>query len=98
VRSASNHLVFMGGRVILYGENFFQRLTLPGAVSRQTWRFVVKTISEYLKMPHPFKPAGRIEIHQIDNRPATASPAAEFLVEYGFEKEGDRLVLWPSAV
>jgi hypothetical protein len=49
-------------------------------------------------MPHPLKPAGRIEIHQIDNRPAAASPVAEDLVKNGFEKDGTKLVLWPSAV
>jgi len=98
VRSASNHLVLVGGHVILYSENFFQRLTLLRNPSRPTWQFVVKTIKTYLNMPYPLKPAGHIEIHQIDHRPAAASPAAEVLVQNGFEKDGTKLVLWPSAV
>jgi ATP-dependent Lhr-like helicase len=98
VRSASNHLILEDGRVILYSENFFQRLTLLRDPPGPTWQFVAKTIKTYLKMPHPLKPAGRIEIHQIDNRPAAASPVAEDLVKNGFEKDGTKLVLWPSAV
>jgi len=98
VRSASNHLVLAGGRVTLYSENFFQRLTLLKDPPRSTWPFVVKTIKTYLKMPYPLKPFGRLAIHQIDDRPAAASPAAEELIKNGFEKDGAKLVLWPSAV
>jgi len=51
-----------------------------------------------LKMPEPIRPAKRIEIHQINNLPAAASPLAPHLLETGFEKDGAHLVLWPSGV
>ena len=48
-------------------------------------------------MPYPLKPVNRIEIRQVNNLPAAKSPLANLLLETGFEKDGARLVLWPSA-
>jgi len=49
-------------------------------------------------MPNPFKPGNRIEIQQINNRPAAASPCAGPLLKAGFGKDDTKLVLWPSAI
>jgi len=52
----------------------------------------------YLKMPYPLKAGNRIEIQQINNHPAATSPYAGALLKTGFEKDGAKLVLWPSAI
>jgi hypothetical protein len=39
-----------------------------------------------------------MEIQEINGQPAVKSPLAEHLINNGFEKSGDQLVLWPSAV
>ena len=52
----------------------------------------------YLKMPYPLKAGNRIEIQQINNHPAATSPYAGALLKTGFEKDGAKLVLWPSAM
>ena len=49
-------------------------------------------------MLNPFKPGNRIEIQQINNQPAAASPYAGPLLKAGFEKDDTKLVLWPSAI
>jgi hypothetical protein len=49
-------------------------------------------------MPNSLKRAGRIEIHQINFRPAAKSSFADQLTKTGFEKDGHKLVLWPSSV
>ena len=97
VRSAANHLVLGNGRIVMVCENFFQRLTVFSELSSQNWQLVAAMFSEYLKMPPPVKPVNRIEIHEINSLPAAASPLSEQLLEFGFEKDGNTLILWPSA-
>jgi len=98
VRSASNHLALVDGEIVLVGEKFFQRLSVLKNLSQPTWQRIVQRLREYLKMPDPIKPLNRIEIRQINNLPAVKSPWASHLLETGFEKDGERLVLWPSAI
>ena len=98
VRSASCHLVLLDGDIVMIGEKYFQRLTIIKEISPNTWESVTKRLLNYIKMPEPLKPVNRIEIHQINNLPASASPYAGRLQNTGFEKDGSRLVLWPSAV
>ena len=40
----------------------------------------------------------KIEIKLFDNKATAESPVADILLQNGFEKNGDELVLWPSAV
>jgi len=97
VRSASNHLALVDGEIVLVGEKFFQRLSVLKNLSQPTWQLIVQRLREYLKMPYPIQPVTRIEVRQINNLPAAKSPWADHLLETGFEKDGQRLVLWPSA-
>ncbi len=98
IRSASNHLVLMEGRIILVCEHYFRRILVLEDLSRRTWEKLSQMLSGYLKMPFPLKPENRIEIQQIDNHPAATSPLAGHLLKCGFEKDDDKLVLWPSAM
>jgi ATP-dependent Lhr-like helicase len=98
IRSASNHLALVDGEIVMVAEKFFQRLSVFQDLSQHTWRLIVNRLREYLKMPYPLKPVNRIEIRQINNLPAAKSPLANLLLETGFEKDGERLVLWPSAI
>jgi len=97
VRSASNHLALVDGEIVMLAEKFFQRLSVFKDLSQLTWQLIVDRLRGYLKMPYPIKPVNRIEIRQINNLPATKNPLADHLLETGFEKDGARLVLWPSA-
>ena len=97
-RSAANHVVLLNGRIVVVCENFFQRLTVLSELSAAKWQAVAAMFSAYLKMPSIFKPVSRIEIHEINGLPAAANPIAGHLTQFGFEKDGGKLVLWPSAV
>jgi ATP-dependent Lhr-like helicase len=97
VRSAANHLTLVDGEIIMVGENYFRRLSVLKDLPKTIWPLWADRLREYIKMPYPIKAVNRIEIHQINNLPATASPLANHLLETGFEKDGARLVLWPSA-
>jgi len=94
VRSASNHLLLVDGDVILVCENHFQRLWAIKELSEFMWQETIQILKRYLKMPDPLKRGNRIEIHQVNNVPAAASPWTEYLINSGFEKDGDHLVLW----
>ncbi|MCP4221263.1 MAG: hypothetical protein GY765_41940, partial [bacterium] len=98
IRSAANHLVFSEGRVILVCEGYFKRLLILDDLPRHTWKKLALILRGYLKMPYPLKPGNRIEIQQINNHPAAVSPYADPLLKTGFEKDGAKLVLWPSAM
>jgi ATP-dependent Lhr-like helicase len=98
IRSASNHLVVADGRVILVCERYFQRLFVLDDLHRHTWGKLARIFRGYLKMPNPIKPENRIEIQQINNQPAAASPYAGPLLIAGFEKDDAKLVLWPSSI
>jgi ATP-dependent Lhr-like helicase len=98
MRSAANHVVLVNGRIVLICENFFQRLTVLDELSSHKWRSLTALFAEYLKMPSLVRPVTRIEIHEINDLPAAASPIAGPLKEFGFEKDGTTLILWPSAV
>jgi len=94
VRSASDHLALVDGEVVMVCENHFQRLFGLKNLSDFMWQATTQLLKNYLKMPYPIKQGNRIEIHQINNLPAAGSPFAENLIDTGFEKDGDKLVLW----
>jgi ATP-dependent Lhr-like helicase len=94
IRSASNHLALLDGEVILACENHFQRLLVLKDLSVSMWQEIIRAIKKYLKMPYPLKQGNRIEIHQINKLPAATGPFVEHLIDAGFEKDGDKLVLW----
>ena len=98
VRSAANHLALVDGEIVMVAEKFFQRLSVLKDLSQPTWQLIVHRLREYLKMPYPIKPVNRIEIRRINNLPAAKSLWADHLLATGFEKDGTRLVLWPSAI
>jgi len=43
------------------------------------------------------RPRPRLETLAIDGAPAAASELAQVFLQNGFEAEGEKLVLWPSA-
>ena len=94
VRSASNHLVLAKGEIILVCENHFERLLTLRNLSETVWQSVIQLLKDHLKMPYSLRKQNRIEIYQINHRPVAEDPLANRLLDSGFEKDGDRLVLW----
>ena len=96
-RTPTNHVVILDGNIIMYCENFFRRLWVLTDLTPLMLKAIASKLQHYLKLPHLIRPRNRIEIHQINNRPAGHSPFADQLIHTGFEKEGNTLVFWPSA-
>jgi ATP-dependent Lhr-like helicase len=98
VRAASNYLVFVGGMPVLYGENGFNRLLMLQNLSPATYKSSLNVIQNLLKLPQRLRPNNRIEISQINNQPAAHSQFTDHFIKIGFEKDREKLVLWPSSV
>jgi ATP-dependent Lhr-like helicase len=98
LRSPANHIAFFDGQPIFYSENSFQRLSLVDNLEADHLKFIVQNIRNWLKLPPELRPRNRIEISQINGRAATKHKFAKLFADVGYEKEGDRLVLWPSAI
>ena len=98
VRSPLNHLVFLNGDVVLYCESFFQRLSIFNDLPPMFWDSMKRILQDHIKMPHHLKLKNRIEIQQINGEPAGASLFSDELRKAGFEKDGNKLVLWPSTI
>ncbi|MFQ5603445.1 MAG: hypothetical protein ACE5HS_09280 [bacterium] len=44
------------------------------------------------------RPRKRIDIVEIDGRPAKESEFAQVFLDHGFEQDGSKLAPWPSGV
>jgi len=98
VRQASNHLIFIDARPIIYAENYGTRLySLAGATDEQL-ASALACLRQFLQLPEPLRPRKRIEVEAWNGAPIVSTPAAGWLQQQGFEKEDQRMVLWPSRV
>jgi ATP-dependent Lhr-like helicase len=98
VRSPANHLAFVNGQPVLYGENFFNRLSIRADLSKDDFVNIAQFFKDWLKLPSTLRPRTHLEIIQINGTAAAQSKYTEPLLRIGFEKDGDHLLLWPSAV
>ncbi len=95
-RSASNHIYFSAAEPIVYLENFASRLFTTGKATRQNMKDMPEHLKTWLRFPEPLRPRKRIEIVTIDNQPAARHEFASLFQNFGFEIDGENLVLWPS--
>jgi ATP-dependent helicase Lhr and Lhr-like helicase len=98
VRQAGNHLLFVEAKPVLYAENYGSRLwSLSGATGEQV-EPALACLRQFLLLPEPLRPRKRIEVESWNGKPVTATSAVEWLQPHGFEKEDEKMVLWPSRV
>jgi ATP-dependent Lhr-like helicase len=98
VRQAGNHLLFVEAKPVVYAENYGSRLwSLAGATAEHLGASLA-CLRQFLLLPEPLRPRKRIEVEMWNGAPVTSTPAAEWLQRHGFEKEEQKLVLWPSRV
>jgi ATP-dependent Lhr-like helicase len=98
VHSASNYLICSGGDLLIYGENDFERIVALRKLSAAQYEKFAKLLHNLLKLPQPLRSKNRLDISWINNQPAADSPFAKHFIKAGYEKEGERLVLWPSRI
>lgn len=98
VRQAGNHLLFVNAKPVVYAENYGSRLwSLAGAAEEQ-FGPALACLRQFLLLPEPLRPRKRIEVESWNGIPVTATPALAWLQRHGFEKEEEKMVLWPSRV
>ncbi|MGH7597673.1 MAG: Lhr family helicase [bacterium] len=98
VRQAGNHLLLVNAKPLVYAENYGSRLwCLAGAAGEQL-ATALGCLRQFLLLPEPLRPRKRIEVESWNGAPVMASPAVAWLQRHGFEKEEDKMVLWPSRV
>jgi ATP-dependent Lhr-like helicase len=98
VRSPSNHFVFIDEKPIFYSENYGSRVWRLAKIPDDALDECAKLFKTWLQLPAHLRPRKRIEIIQINDQPAATCKLAEVFVYNGFERDGDKLVLWPSGV
>jgi ATP-dependent Lhr-like helicase len=97
-RQAGNHLIFVNAKPTIYAENYGNRLWgLAGATEGQLAAALV-CLRQFLLLPESLRPRKRIEVELWNGAPITATPAAIWLQQHGFEKEEQKMALWPSRV
>ncbi len=97
-RQASNHLIFQNGRVIAYTEQYGDRINITDNISPDQSEALCDVIKNWLKLPAALTFRQRMEVSLIDGKVAVNSPVAQIFTKNGFEINGDKLVLWPSAL
>lgn len=98
VRLPANHIGFRDAEPVIYGENLFSKLSSAAHLSSDDFTAIACYFSEWLKLPLTLRPKNRIEILQINDHPAATGKFASQLLKIGYAKEGQALILWPSAV
>jgi ATP-dependent helicase Lhr and Lhr-like helicase len=97
-RVAGNHLVFCGKTSIVYIEQYGQEITTTDHFQTVHIEALVPIIKRWLQLSDTYRPRKHLGIHHIDDTPAALHPLAIEFIRHGFEKDGDRLLLWPSGV
>jgi ATP-dependent Lhr-like helicase len=98
VRQAGNHLIFIGAKPAVYAENYGTRLwSLAGATDEQL-AAALGCLRQFLLLPESLRPRKRIEVETWNGAPVITTPAAAWLQQHGFEKEEQKMALWPSRI
>jgi ATP-dependent Lhr-like helicase len=98
IRLPANHIGFRDAEPVIYGENLFRKLSSTADLSGADFEAIARFFSEWLKLPPTLRIKNRIEILQINDHPAASGKFASQLLNIGYAKEGQSLILWPSAV
>ena len=96
VRQASNHLFFIDAQPIIYAENYGLRLRSLAGAADESLASALACLRQFLQLPDPLRPRKRIEVETWNEAPVVNTPAAAWLQRHGFEREQEKLVLWPS--
>ena len=97
-RQVSNHLVFYKELPMLYSESYGSRLRLLTDFDREKLFLIIDAMKIWLRLPARTRPVNKILIHLIDDIPALDSELAADFLANGFERDGKKLVLWPSGI
>lgn len=95
-RQAGNHLLLVRARPVIYAENYGLRLWRLTNTDEEALPQALGLLKQFLQLPDALRPRKRIEVELWNGASITQTPAAAWLQQHGFEREGEKMVLWPS--
>jgi ATP-dependent Lhr-like helicase len=95
---AGNYLVFFDKTPMAYLEHYAQQIWTTAACRAEHVEALIPILKRWLQLPEAYRPRKHLVVQQIDYRPAALHPLAGEFTRHGFEKDGERLLLWPSGV
>jgi len=98
VRSQNNHITYYNSKPVLYSENYGHRIWVLADYRSELIESVINELKSWLKLPEHIRPRRKIEIEFIDGKIAVDSVLSQDLLNYGFERNNKKLVLWPSGI
>ena len=98
VRGAQNHIYFYQSQPVAYLINFASSIELLKDAEEHSLSELPERLKTWQRAPEPIRARKKLDISQIDGRPAAESELANLFIEYGFEIDGQHLVLWPSNI
>jgi ATP-dependent Lhr-like helicase len=98
VRQAGNHLIFVEAKPVVYAENYGTRLRSLAGANEEQLAASLTCLRQFLMLPDLLRPRKRVEVESWNGAPVTDTPAAAWLAQCGFEREEQKMVLWPSRV
>ncbi|KAA3613013.1 MAG: DEAD/DEAH box helicase [Calditrichaeota bacterium] len=96
-RKTTNHIFVNKNRFAAYLENNATRIVLTSQWEKEDISLFLVALKNHFKQAGKFG-LKKLEIKEINNRPAIICQFVNNFLETGFEKDGDILVLWPSGI
>ena len=98
IRLPGNHIGFFRGRPVVYTENYFSRWYPLQDVGRKEFTALVDLTRNWQALPDRIRIRKSITVETIGDQAAAHHPFGGCFLQAGYEEDGTRLVLWPSAV
>jgi ATP-dependent Lhr-like helicase len=98
VRNPGNHIIFIQGQAVCYSENYATQICTLKSFQKSMLEEIIRQIKSIMLLPTYLRPRKRIEIEFIDHDIAPNSQYGKKFISNGFEREGEKLVLWPSGL
>jgi hypothetical protein len=94
--ASGNHFIFINAKSVVYAENYGNRLRSLARATKEELMASLAGLRQFLLLPESLRPRKRIEVETWNGAPVTTTPAAAWLQRHGFEKEEQKMTLWPS--
>ena len=99
VRGRTNHLVLSRGIPVVYLENFGLRVWLSSLFDPKMLEELAALLKNWLRLPAHHRPRKKIVIGMVNGAaPGLDTAFTSAFLHMGFEKDGQKLVLWPSGL
>ena len=95
VRSSANHMLILRSMPVAYAENYGSRIW---RLSAEADEVLAAAVQSWLGLPAASRPRRKLVVLRIDGGAAASSPLAASFLRSGFERHGERLLCWPSAL